>query len=74
MKKIKNRLTIGFRLKSVGMRLLNKSKLKIQSKVLISILSGFILSECFWQFPFFHIFLQRVSTVENLRSFYFVVS
>lgn len=34
MKKINNRLAIGFRLKSVGMRLLNKSKLKIQSKVL----------------------------------------
>ena len=29
-----NRLAIGFRLKPVGMRLLNKSKLKIQSKVL----------------------------------------
>ena len=34
---INNRLAIGFRLKPVGMRLLNKSKLKIQSKVLISI-------------------------------------
>lgn len=41
MKKINNRLAIGFRLKPVGMRLLNKSKLKIQSKVLISMRIGF---------------------------------
>ena len=25
----------------------------------------------FWQFPIFHIFLQRISTVENLRNFLF---
>ena len=41
MKKINNRLAIGFRLKPVGMRLLNKSKLKIQSKVLISMRISF---------------------------------
>lgn len=36
-----NRLAIGFRLKPVSMRLLNKSKLKIQSKVLISMRISF---------------------------------